>query len=51
MSNPKKINKPLTMLFITWFLYSAGMLFYMALNDITPSHCLSLKNTENVYEN
>jgi hypothetical protein len=44
MSNPTKINKPLTLLFITWFLYSAGMLGYMAFNDKTPPHCLILEN-------
>ncbi len=34
----------LRILFITWFLYSAGILSWMALNDTTPPHCFILKN-------
>lgn len=34
----------LKILFVVWFLYSAGILSWMALNDATPPHCFSLKN-------
>ena len=34
----------LTVLFITWLLYSAGLLSLMAINDLTPPHCFSTKN-------
>jgi hypothetical protein len=44
MSNFPKKQKHLTIVFITWFLYSAGILGYMALNDATPPHCLILEN-------
>ena len=36
----------LRVLFITWFLYSFGMLGYIAFNDRTQSHCLI---TDNLY--
>ena len=39
-------RRSLTILFITWFLYSAGLLGWMALNDTTPPHCFTLANEE-----
>ena len=40
----------LTLLFVTWLIYSAGLLGFMALQDATPSHCFSLQN-EKSHEN
>ncbi|MGB4497100.1 MAG: hypothetical protein WBI40_00240 [Methylococcaceae bacterium] len=37
-------QKALPLLFATWFVYSVGILSWMALNDSTPPHCFSLKN-------
>jgi hypothetical protein len=39
-----KNKKSLTLLFVVWFLYSAGILGFMAFNDKTSSHCLVLEN-------
>lgn len=37
-------QRALTILFITWFIYSAGILSWMALNDSTPPHCFALEH-------
>ncbi len=37
-------QRTLTILFVSWFLYSVGVLGWMALNSSTPSHCFILKN-------
>ncbi|MEI6746431.1 MAG: hypothetical protein WCL34_10745 [Methylococcaceae bacterium] len=46
----KLFSRPrsLTILFITWFLYSPGMLGWMALNDTTTSHCFTPANEESL---
>ncbi len=40
----KKNHHILRILFITWFLYSAGVLGFMAFNDKIPQHCTVLGN-------
>jgi hypothetical protein len=42
--NSFKKPRALTFLFVAWFLYSAGILSWMALNDSMPPHCFILKN-------
>ncbi|WP_154671581.1 hypothetical protein [Candidatus Methylobacter oryzae] len=37
-------NRTLKILFVAWFLYSAGILGWTALNDTTRPHCLILEN-------
>ncbi len=35
----------LVILFISWFVYSAGLLGFMALHEKTPPHCVISTNT------
>ncbi len=41
---PLNNQRPLTILFVSWFLYSVGTLAWMAVNDPTPPHCFILEN-------
>lgn len=47
-TNQHKNKKQLTILFVAWFLYSAGMLGYMAVHDTTPPHCFISVNEKSL---